>query len=442
MRLDGVWESMRSALLSAVVIALVSGSAAARVEATASVPARTAKSAFPPVLGISFRSPPGTLAWFDPLTLKTLRGRKSPLAGHTGNWAFSADRAVIALGGCDPPEIRFVNARTMRVLGDLRLGPYRGCADLLAWLRPDRLLAVSAFGTQPEVAVVDPVARRVIRRELLPSSPWTSGRTRDELVFLHGTEGAFAPARLAVVDPEGVVRVVSIDRVLAGIVVDEESEGPRVRTIQPGLAVDPDGRRAFVVPASGPTAEIDLETLAVSYHELERPSLFARFLRWLTPVAQAKGLSEGPVRAARWLGDGVIAVSGADHAFVRTASGEEHDTTTPAGLSLIDTRSWTTRVLEPQASGFAVAPGLVVAWNDVGPQDVGRGLRAFGLDGRERWRLHDGDNRYLVPAGPVGYVYLGETKAEVVDLSTGHVLATIPRGQSWPQLLAAQSSGW
>jgi len=450
---------MRPALLAAVMLALLSGAPAARVQATASAPARAAKSAFPPMLGISYRSPRGALAWFDPATLEALRGRKAPLAGHTGSWAFSADRGVLAIASCagdaEPrPGIRLVDARAMRVLGEVRLSAYRGCAWALTWLRRDRLLAVASgrAGDAWQLVVVDPVARRVLRRVELPASPMAFGRTGEELVLLLDSLGAFAPARVLAVDAEGTGRLVSVGRILAGMIVDRESADHRSRTIQPGLAVDPDGRRAFLVPPQGPVAEIDLRTLAVGYHELDRPSLLRRLLRWLVPAAQAKAL-EGRVREARWLGDGLVAVSGVDYSIVGAASGEERVVAAPAGLSLIDTRSWSARVLDREASGFAVAPGLVVAqggrWDSGQERRFGPGLRAFSVDGRERWRLHAGEYRSLEPAGPVGYVYLDEypggSRVEVVDLATGRVVGTIGRSgaiESWPQLLAAQSSGW
>jgi hypothetical protein len=74
-------------------------------------------------------------------------------------------------------------------------------------------------------------------------------------------------------------------------------------------------------------------------------------------------------------------------------------------------------------------------------------LRAFGIDGRERWRLHPGEYRWLDPAGPVGYVQLSEISTEVVDLVSGSVLATVRWDAAnptieQPQLLAAQVSDW
>jgi hypothetical protein len=449
MSFRGVTATMRATLLAVLVAALVGAITVPRSAATETGPTRAAK-AVTPILGVSYRSPRGTLAWFEPMTLRTIPGRKAPLGGHYGSWAFSADRRVLALGSCggpgaETPGIRFVNARGMRVLGDVPLSPYRGCATSLTWLRNDRLLVVVSIDTAnaSELRVVNPLTRRVLRRSRLPGWPAAVGRTSEELVLLLSSPGEFAPARLAVVDAEGAMRMRAVERVLAGTIEDETSAEYRARTIQPGLAIDPDGRRAFVVPASGLVAEVDLVTLAVSYHELDRPSLLGRFLRWLTPAAQAK-LMEGPVREARWLGDGMLAVSGMDYS-VDAGSDQGRLVATPAGVRLIDTRSWTSRLLESEASGFAVAPGLVVAqggrWDGELDRGFGPGLHAFGLDGRERWQLHAGEYRWMDVAGSVGYAYIDGGRAEVVDLESGNVVARVV-GDPLPQLLAGQSSSW
>ncbi len=373
--------------LTAIAVVLTAGAA------TPSSPARPALVAKEPsaVLGISTRRPAGTLAWFQRLTLQPLSGRKVPLAFHTGSYASNSSDA--------------------------------------------------------EVVVVDPTKRRVLRHMSLPAAPWTTSSTGQELVLLLGSYDSFAPARVVIVSADGNVRTAVVENVLIGTVVDESSQDYRARTISPGFAVDPEGRRAFLVPASGPIAEIDLQTLSVSLHDLGSPSLVRRFLRWLTPSAEAKAI-EGPVREARWLGDGVLAVSGFDYSIAGDSKETEHVVAKPAGVKLVDTRSWHTRMLSDGSSDFAVTPGLVIAqggaWDEGSQVTSSPGLLAFGLDGKERWGLHQGEDRRIEPDGPVGYVWVAQGSMEVVDLSSGHVLATLRRNESrnpWPWLLAAQSSG-
>lgn len=442
-------------LLAPVVVATLATAlaAASATSRSAAQPTAAGKSPVRPVLGISHRSAGGALAWFDPLTLRMLPGRKAPLGGHFGAWTFSPDRSVFAIGNCGDAvmrELRFVNARSMRVLGELELTPPADCTSSLAWLRPRRLLAVTQISSETFVTLVDPVSRRVLHQSALPSSPWATGRTPDELALLLGNTGSFAPARVAVIDSEGRVRIVTVDRVVAGTVFDDQASDHRARTITPGFAVDPEGRRAFLVPATGAVAEIDLQTLAVSYHELDQPSLLGRFFRWLTPAAEAKSI-EGPTRYARWVGEEVLAISGTDYALERDAKGNEIEIGTPVGVRLIDTRSWRSHMLSAGSSGFAVAPGLVIAqggrWDSQQERTIGPGILAFGLNGDERWRLDQPTSGWLDAHGAFdyGYLWVAEGRMRVVDLTSGATLRTIKRNEQlnpWPQLLDTQSSDW
>jgi len=443
----GVFTKMRGVLLAAVAVVLVGTTVVSRSHATIAVPMYAEKTPAPaPVLGISYR---GALAWFDPMTLRMLPGRKAPLRGHFGSWAFSGDRSVVAIARCNDagsrPGIRFVNARAMRVLGDVRLSKYRGCASSLTWLQHNRLLAVVDVAGSRELVVVDPVRRSVVRRELLPSA-WSValGRTRNELVLLLGNS-EIVPARLAIAGPDGHLRTRIVDEVLEGTVVDEQSLDHRSRMVLPGLAVDPGGRQAFLVPARGPIAQIDLETLALSYHEPDPPSLLERFRRWLTPSAQAKAI-EGPAREARWLGGGMIAVSGMDYSIRVNAQGEPLEERAPAGLRLVDTTSWRTRVLSLGASTFAVAGGLVIT-ADAQSSEHGSvpGISAFDFDGSVQWwRLTQAESPgWMDSVGSVGYVYRDQWTADVVDLTTGETMSTVRSNENpFPKLLATQSADW
>jgi hypothetical protein len=102
-----------------------------------------------PVLGFDVaKSGVSRLAWFDPLTLSTMRGRKAPIGRYTGSWSFSPDRSALAIAAAQTTgserqpllKLRFVNARGMRVLGEISLGDPR--VDSVSWLLSGRLLAV------------------------------------------------------------------------------------------------------------------------------------------------------------------------------------------------------------------------------------------------------------------------------------------------------------
>ena len=81
-------------------------------------------------------------------------------------------------------------------------------------------------------------------------------------MLLLGRPASIGPARVAVVDAGGRVRTVSLPGIAAGFQepADWDKVGASSRRAQPGLAVDPDGRRAFVVGAGDPLAVVDLRT--------------------------------------------------------------------------------------------------------------------------------------------------------------------------------------
>src|SRR5262249_44020140 len=153
------------------------------------------------------------------------------------------NRATLAVSDpCDDAggtaSLRFVNARSMRTLGDVRLSSGYDCASTLLWLRPDRLLAVllDTNGGRSQVVVVDPTARRVLRHVSLPDAPvFATGSTNDELVLVLGSSDSFVPAHVVAVDADGALRSTVVDDVLVGDVADQSTQDVHARTILPGL---------------------------------------------------------------------------------------------------------------------------------------------------------------------------------------------------------------
>src|SRR5919199_999781 len=238
----------------------------------------------------------------------------------------------------DGPRLARVDERTLTRVGPL--GPRLGFA-LSAWAlaRPaGNLLAVATHRYANEskdfLRFVDLRSLRLVRRT----------------VDLDGYGRALLWARLDrldVVAADGSVRSVGLDRVRAGSSWPPEGfDTPIGTTRQPALAVDPEGNRAFVIQPDGPAAEIDLRTLAVSYHDLSAPrSLLARLDGWLTPTARAKGLN-GPQWRGLWLGDGLLAVTGTEETASTDANNQLVGSAAPAGLAIVDTRDWTIRMLD------------------------------------------------------------------------------------------------
>jgi hypothetical protein len=365
-----------------------------------------------PVLGIDATPVAPRLAWFDPATLAVLRGRKVPLGGHTGEWAFAADRSLLAVAAPGYPGIRFVDPRGMRRLGDLTLthGAEAAVAGL-AWARRDRLLVAVSQAEGGFVAVVDPQRRRTVRRVELPSIH-AAAALPGGMALLLGAETGLGPVRVAVVAADGTVRTAAVDRFAVGTVFSSQGEDLSVETKVPGFAVDPSGRRAFVVGPDFTVADVDLDTLDVAYHPRAARSLAKRV--------------GGSVRSAGWLGNGLLAVAGVDYLG--------GDDARAAGLSLVDTRDWRVTSVDPGAGSFGAAGGVLVSGGDV-----------YGLDGALRYSIDLGSEERLSVQGAYGYVC--DTRAgvlqRVVRLSTGATVRRLSGGAAprCPVLLYGQSSG-
>lgn len=355
------------------------------------------------MLGLVYSAGSGNsaLARFDPLALEQLPGQSVSLGTSVGSWAFSPDGRLLAVAGASL-TLRLVDLDTMTALGDVRLAARGGTVNGVTWVRQDRLLAVVNTTAGALVVAVDGVTRRVVRStQLRRPFGYALGRLPNGLAFLLDSNGRFAAAQVAVVDADGHVRVATIGAVSIGSVQRRARGEILVRRRGAGLAVDPVGRRAYLVAADDRVAELDLDSLAVSYQR---------------PQRQLAKAIEGSFRVARWLGGGLIAISGADYA---TASGRT--TGTPIGVRLLDVGAWRLRILDPKATGFLLANGLVLAESS----STGRpGLQAtaYGADGRERYRLDLSGSTWLTTAGAIGYACRDDLLEQIVDLSAGTVL--------------------
>jgi hypothetical protein len=289
-------------------------------------------------------------------------------------------------------------------------------AEALGWLAPHRLVAgLQRGGT----VLIDPVTGRVIRRWTGFSFPDASAPTRQGLILLLPQWRSSAPnlpltrvsgpARLAVVDTRGRLRSVTLERIPLAVHMTRGS----YYEDRAGLAVDTARARAYVVAAGAPVAEVDLNTMRVSYH-LE----LAGSGSTEPPTAQQRG--------ALWLGDGRIAVFGRD----LTAADGGKLTATPAGVTLIDTRDWSACMLDERASRAAFAAGRLITYGPGPPvsrDDEGVGLRAYVVGGGEAIHLFDGQQVWDVKlVGDDAYVRTA-TAVHIIDVTSGKVLATIAR---------------
>lgn len=423
----------RLAVLSAVAAGTavaVSGSGALAASRT---PAR-------PLFGIVTRSDfSQQLVGLDPRTLRPL-AVKLQLDGHVSGWSFSPEERALVLGDDNEScvggatSLRLVDLARMRTLGDVPLVG-NGPVEATTWADARHVLAAVAVGdcistTRTAVLSVDARTRRVLAKTLLRGAVRGVASGPGRLVLLLGPRDRIGRARLAVVDARGRVRETTLNRISTGRTLpDAHSNGSISSVDVPGLAVDPARGRAFVVPAGGRVAEIDLTTLHVAYHTLARKeSIWTRLRHWLDPSALGKG-ENGPTRQALWLGNGLLAVTGTDYALASARDGRTEISSTAAGLRLVDTRTWRYRNLDPGISSIELAGGLLLAHGSSYDGSTGKqtnaGLIVYSLDGDERYRLYAGRDVAAAAIGGHGYVSIatarGTTKTLAFALASGAI---------------------
>jgi hypothetical protein len=386
------------AAVTTAVLAVASG-------AQASDPSRQ------PILGATFGNRSGELLRLDPITLAPIG---QPIAKLGFSWsAFRSpdgSRLVITSGG-DP--LRIVDAASGRVVTHLAAG--RVTLTPGAWSRPDRLLSVTPW-QHSSLVVLDPKAGRVLQRRPLGGDIVAGVESRGRLVLLVGTPGKIRPTRLVVVGPSGSMRTVALRGIRAGTRMPPRGATPwRMQIQSPGLAVDRTGRRAAVVGGDGSVAIVNLAKLSVRSHRVGTRQL-----------ASARKELAGSSRVVAWLTPTMLAVSGVDYG---TASGGTSDIR-PAGLRLIHTGDWSSRLVDDAASQVVIAGGSALVTDGTGG---GIGLRAYTPNGRMRFHLLGGealDDMLVIR----NRVYVGGCNSwcyRVIDPDAGRVISSpLPRRQT------------
>jgi hypothetical protein len=384
-------------VLLAAFVAFLAGAARGPASSVRLIPTASQKTG--PLLGITYRREVASLVRLNARSLQPRVGSRLVLGGGVTGWGFSPDHARLVIGreARKLAVLRFIEPRSLASAGRLVLG--RGWPQKLAWVTPSRLLVLQVNDGSAEVVTVDAQARTILSRRTLPGDVVTAERAPGRLVLLLAPRGRVGPATLAVADAEGNLGTVALDRTSAGFEgsVDGGPGTPIPRQRIPGLAVDPQGQRAIVVGAGEPVAEVALGSLALTYHTTARPGLLTRVWNWLEPAAIAKG-ADGPVRNARWLGNGLVAVAGADEQ-VRDDSDRRLISWAPSGLQLLDTATWSLRTIAPRADSFARVPSGLLATGSSSDAETGIersiGLAGFGADGSLRFRAFKGQSVYV-----------------------------------------------
>jgi hypothetical protein len=370
------------------------------------------------------------LARLDPRTLRPLQGSRLELEGTWPMLAVAPDRSMAVLGS-ETGELAVVDLVHLRRLGVVRTDVAGVGVFGWSWVAPARLLLIGTVQeTATEVLAVDVSGRRVVRRQHLDGVVQGYTRLPHGLALLVSPANEIGRARLVVSDADATLRTVTLAEINAGFkqLDDPDGSGPRIEQAVPGIAADPAGRRVYVVPGVGPVAEVDLASLAVTYHRLGRSaSPLQRLARWWAPPAEAKIVS-GPWRNALWLGDGQLAVTGSD------GSAKGHHVEIPSGLELIDTATWTTRRVDQHSSSAVLAAGTLLAFGTTfgtgrDGANQGYGLTLYGPgDHQPVHRFGAQQVGWIQVDGGLAYIQLMDANLSnmdgyaVVDLRSGRVL--------------------
>jgi hypothetical protein len=352
--------------------------------------------------------PGSELARVDSLTLKP-RGRFLPLAGGSA-WITSLApnrKQLAASGGLGRASVELVDVRRMRSRGVIDL-EMDGDLRFLSWGRS--LFAVVDDYERRAVVRIDPRSRTVQARHPLDGTILqVESGIAEQVVVLLGPRQGIGALRLAVVGGKGM-RVAAVPRLTGGTSVEGDGEDVRAREVIPALVVDREGRRALVY-SQGTVVEISLADLTAATHDLsERVSIWRRFRDWLEPTAQAK-IVEGSYRSGEWIGDGRFAVSGMDFAEEESKA---------AGLTIVDTESWTLRKVDDSATEVAVSGETLLTFG----YHANEGVRGFDLSGRELFHLLRGRSAWIQLVGNLVYAQIEDgRRIAVIDPRAGRKIA-------------------
>jgi hypothetical protein len=343
----------------------------------------------------------------DPLTLAQ-RGPDVSLSPTAVPAGFSPDRALLAFvawGEGNTPLLRLLDLRRFEWLRDVPL-PATGTV-VVRWLGARRLLALVEKPDGLRALVVEAAALRVVLSRPILGEHLTD---RQQVAVTPAATaillGPFLGAtQVAVLRPAGAVRIVRLTRVRSG------GSGRDQR--RPALVADPTSGRAYVLGGlDEPIAEIDLHTLAVSYHPL-----------WGGAAVPRTKLVE---RQAAWLGGGTLALAGFDEAGAVSV---------PLGLVLVNTRTWKARTLD-QTAHFLWAGCRTLVGQRPGS------LTAFSFAGARRFTLRDPAIMPPISLTTNGrYLYLTgfpDDTVRVLDCTTGSELAR-PQVEALGELLSPAS---
>jgi len=298
---------------------------------------------------------PVSLARLDPSTLAPVERRS--LGQFVGFAVPSADDRRIAVVVPHDGVLRLYDGLTLRHV--VRVGARGDEVRSVVWTAPDRLVAIDQRMSEPYARYVraryavgvDAESGRVIFRTRLDQrlALVGSGSSQGRVALLYESSSLLARrSRITVVSPDGTVRSATL----------RFGRGRSLRLIA-ALAVDPASPRAYVVLSGGRVAAVDLRTLRIAYHTIAA-----------LPAANASA-ADFVTLGAETFGSHSLVVSGL---LLRPPASDR-----PAGLAVVDTHTWQSRVIDRRATRFAVAGDTIVT--------AGRGITGYRADGSHRYHL-------------------------------------------------------
>lgn len=417
-------RTLTASVLAALVGALATGEAAGRPDGVAPQPHRIDNSHCG-LVGARIRWRHG--------------GKRLILADCVTSGLLSPDGRFLVVGDASLGRLRFVDLARRRLVYAPRVTLSEfdfATVRPLLWAQSNRVVATTSTGDAHRTAasglvVVDPLAQRIVARLHLGEATVLPGRTRaGDLVLFASPRDRIGQARVIVVSRGGRIAQIRPRRIRAGL----GGHGRYFNRV-PGVAFDARGGRVFLVAEGDGAAEIDLRTRRVRYHRL--PGAFAARPRRLAPPGASSGTSNPSrtlAREARWLGNGLIAITGYD----TWPTGGGNQQRLAAGLKLLDTRTWTVRTVDSLAAYVVYAPRtLLVArkrWDPRRRSIVGDGVAGYDVRGRRRFHVLAGRSAGIRSArGGRVTIWLdpplepGSPHGIVVELSSGRVVAYLGR---------------
>jgi hypothetical protein len=405
---------MGGTLIRRCVIGVVAASSASvpLADAPAAPPLVRAAARPAPFVGVVSRpnaAVPTQVGCFDSLSLRPTSAPVG-IAEYHGAWSTSPDGRRVALGISAPGResrigVQIVDLARGAVEADVETGIV---AEAVAWLTDRRVVAGLQGGG---IVLVDPAAGRVVRRwrgwEALDA---VSTRTRRRFVML---EGGRRTRRLASVDSAGRLRSVSLRLPLPGRLS---------RRAHPALVADPVREHAYVITGAREVIDVDLRRMRVARRRLRSPL--------------EDGIEHGTTRAwfpwreALWLGGGRLAVGGSD----AVAAGGIRTRNYPAGVSVVNTATWSVDVIDTAAMGVALAPGRVIAWGR-------RGVRGYTRTGRPVFEALRRKTIWNLGGGGRFAYAVGSTATHVIDARSGRIRGTTSGNRELRNYIARRCPG-